>query len=71
MKPRVLASAAGFRIVRLSSNYSFAVERADGKDLLGRTRWRCMSGDEMAANAGMLVHTFGRSLVLREQRRRR
>lgn len=71
MKPRVIASAAGLRIVRLSSNYSFAVEQSDGKDLLGRMRWRRLSDAEIAMRSGMIVHTFGRSLVLRELRRRR
>jgi hypothetical protein len=66
VKPRVMFSAGGIRVVRTADRW-FVVERAESRDAMGRTRWARIEGQALAERAGSLVQCFGMSMVRREK----
>ena len=74
MKPRVILSQNGLRIVRTANYcgaYCFRVEREDGRDMLGRTRWSLVLGTELQGSAELLLDAVGLWLVRRQKAARK
>jgi hypothetical protein len=69
MKPRVIMSSNGLRIVRTYG--SFQLEQANGCDLLGRVKWDLVSESDLEQKAGLLLYGVGIWLVRREKAARK
>lgn len=72
MKPRTLISWGAYRMGRTKQGWLF-IEREDGRDHLGRLRWRNVPADEWAQGDLSIFEAFASALERREKiaRRRR
>lgn len=73
MKPRIVFATSSLRLVRQPGRFydSFVLEQADGRDAMGRSRWKLVVGDTLKDSAESFVRELGKSLVRREKRMRR